>query len=125
MKITRFVASEDGGSRFEDIEISLHNEREGAGGYTLMASEMFTSENVCFIVLPEDLDQDWHQAPTRQLVHVMSGSVEVTTTDGESRRWQAGDLFIAGDDSGRGHQTRVIDGPALVLFIPLPADSFL
>ena len=43
MQITRFVATGDGGSRFEDVEIPLDNEREGAGGYTLMCSEMFSS----------------------------------------------------------------------------------
>ena len=39
------------------------------------------------------------------------------------RRWQAGDMFLAGDTSGRGHRTRVLDGPALVMFIPLAADA--
>lgn len=120
MKLTRFVATADGGSRFEEIEIPLNIEREGAGGYTLLSSEGFTSDCVCFVSLPADLDQDWHQAPTRQLVQLISGTVEVTTTDNESRRWSAGDFFVAADVTGRGHKTRVIDGPAIVIFIPLP-----
>ena len=120
MKLTRFVATANGGSRFEEIEIPLNIEREGAGGYTLLSSEGLTSDCVCFVSLPADLDQDWHQAPTRQLVQLISGTVEVTTTDNESRRWSAGDCFVAADVTGRGHKTRVIDGPAIVIFIPLP-----
>jgi quercetin dioxygenase-like cupin family protein len=120
MKLTQFVANEDGGSRFEDVEIALDIAREGAGGYTLMTSEPFESYAISFVVLPADLDQDWHQAPTRQLVHVLSGSVEVETTDHEVRRFDAGAIFIAGDTSGQGHKTRVIAGPATVIFIPLP-----
>lgn len=124
MKITRFVATQDGGSCFEEFEIPLDNEREGAGGYTLLSSEMFSCDGVCFVELPAGLDQDWHQAPTRQLVHVVSGTVEVTTTDDEARRWRGGDLFIAADVSGRGHRTRVVDGPAIVMFVPLAHGTF-
>ncbi len=124
MKLTRFAATADSGSRFEEIEIPLDIKREGAGGYTLMCSEAFTSDCACFVSLPIELDQDWHQAPTRQFVQVISGTVEVTTTDGEVRRWSSGDQFIAADTSGRGHKTRVIDGPAVAIFIPLP-DGFL
>jgi hypothetical protein len=124
MKLTRFVATSDGGSRFEEIEIPLDIEREGADGYKLMCSEAFTSDCACFVSLPAELDQDWHQAPTRQFVQLIRGTVEVTTTDGEVRRWSSGDQFIAADVSGRGHKTRVIDGPAVVIFMPLP-DGFL
>jgi hypothetical protein len=125
MKITRFVATEDGGSRFEEFDIPLDNERQGAGGYTLMSSEMFSSDAVCFVSLPADLDQDWHQAPARQLVQLITGAVEVTTTDGDVRRWHGGDLFMAADVSGQGHKTRVVDGPAIVMFVPLSHGVFM
>ncbi len=123
MKLTQFVATDDGGSRFEEIDVALDIERKGAGGYTLMSSEPFESFAVSFVRLPADLDQDWHQAPTRQLVQVLSGAVEVTTTDNVTRRWGEGDLFIAADTSGRGHRTRVVGGPAVVIFIPVPANA--
>ena len=125
MKITRFVASTDGGSHFEEVEIPLDDEREGAGGYTLMASAAFSSDAICFVTLPADLDQDWHQAPARQLVFLISGLVEVTTTDNDVRRWGSGDLFMAADITGRGHRTRVLDGPATVMFVPLSAGELI
>jgi len=125
MKITRFVADPDGGSYFEEFEIPLDNAREGAGGFTLMSSAAFSSQAICFVTLPVDLDQDWHQAPARQLVFLISGSVEVTTTDNDVRRWGSGDLFMAADVSGRGHRTRVLDGPVTVLFVPVSAGDLI
>ena len=51
---------------------------------------------------------------------MLSGTIEVVTTDNDVRRWSKGDAFIAADLSGRGHQTRCIDGPVLAMFVPLP-----
>ena len=53
---------------------------------------------------------------------VLSGLLEVTTTDGVSRRFGAGQRFLADDMGGRGHLTRSIDGPVEVLFAPMPAE---
>lgn len=124
MKLTQFVTTESGGSRFETLDIPITIEHVGAGGFVLMTSDPFESGAVTFVSLPADLDQDWHPAPTRQFVQVLSGSVEVTTSDLAVRRFDAGDLFIAGDTTGQGHRTRVIGGPALVIFIPVPARAF-
>ena len=124
MKITRFLATPDGGSQFEEIDIPITNERQDAEGNTLLLSDTYTSPGVCFVDLPEGLDQDWHQAPTRQIVVVLSGRLEVTTTDNRVRQWSTGEAFIASDVAGQGHKTRTIDGPARVMFAPLP-DSFV
>jgi hypothetical protein len=125
VKITQFVTTDNGGSRFEELEIALDQERIGADGFTLMASAVFSSSTACFVTLPSGLDQDWHQAPARQLVILLSGSVEVTTTDSEVRRWHTGDMFLASDVVGQGHKTRTIDGPATVLFVPIEGCGLL
>ena len=124
MRITRFLATPDGGSHFEEIDIPITDERQDAEGNTLLLSNTYTSPGVCFVDLPEGLDQDWHQAPTRQIVVVLSGRLEVTTTDNRVRQWSTGEAFIASDVAGQGHKTRTIDGPARVMFAPLP-DSFV
>ncbi len=122
MKITQFSTTADGGSHFEEIEIPLDDERQGADGYILMSSEKFSAQDITFVCLPEGLEQDWHPAPTRQLVQLITGSLEVTTTDNEVRRWGAGDVVIAADVTGRGHKTRVVGGPAMVMFVPIADD---
>ena len=56
MKITRFVATPDGGSQFEEIDIPITNERQDAEGNTLLLSNTYTSPGVCFVDLPEGLE---------------------------------------------------------------------
>ncbi len=125
MKITRFVATAAGGSRFEEIDIPITNERQDVEGHLLLLSDPYTSPGVCFVDLPEGLNQDWHRAPTRQVVVVLSGTLEVTTTDHQVRQWSTGEAFIAADVTGQGHKTRTLGGPAQVMFAPLPENFSL
>jgi hypothetical protein len=120
MKIIRFHAAGDGGSRFEEIEVPIDEPRIDKFGNTLRQSGAFAAPSVRFVELPRGLDQSWHNAPARQIVLVLCGVVEVGTTDGETRRWGPGAAFLPDDVSGKGHTTRVLEGPALVAFIQLP-----
>ena len=122
MKITRFHATDDGGSRFQEIDLPINQDRIDPFGNVLHQSNAFSSPSVRFVELPRNLDQSWHHAPARQIVFVLSGTVEVTTTDNQTRQWGAGSAFIPDDLSGKGHLTRVIDGPATLAFIELPAN---
>ena len=120
MKITRFHATADGGSHFQEIELPIDQSRPDSFGFTLKQSNAWPSPGVRFVELPEGLDQPWHHAPASQVVVVLSGEVEVGTTDGEKRRARTGEAFIADDLTGKGHVTRVIGGPATVMFVELP-----
>ncbi|MBV8771863.1 MAG: hypothetical protein JO166_05965 [Deltaproteobacteria bacterium] len=120
MKLIRFHASEDGGSRFQEIDVPVSQSRPSAAGGNLKQSNPWPSPAVRFVELPPGLDQGWHHAPARQIVLVVSGCVEVETSDNQKRRCRAGEAFIADDLTGKGHSTRVIDGPATVMFVELP-----
>ncbi len=122
MKITRFYALENGESRFMEVDIPFQHEQKDAEGNILRFSNEYMSPNVRFVELPEGLSQSWHNAPARQIVVVLSGVLEVGTTDKQIRQWRAGELFLADDLTGKGHTTRVLKGPARVMFAPLPAD---
>jgi hypothetical protein len=62
-----------------------------------------------------------HPAPTRQFLALMSGLVEMETTDGTIRRFGPGDIVLLEDTSGKGHLTRNIgDGYATFLVVPVP-----
>ena len=63
-----------------------------------------------------------HPAPARQFLSLLSGEVEVETTDGAVRRLRPGDLVLLEDTSGRGHITRNLgDGYVTFLVVPAPA----
>lgn len=62
-----------------------------------------------------------HPAPTRQFLALMSGGVEVETTDGTVHQFSPGDLVLLEDTSGKGHVTRNIgDGYATFFVVPVP-----
>jgi quercetin dioxygenase-like cupin family protein len=119
---TRFVTTADGGSRFEDVTVPLSESRIDEFGNRLPHTPPLSVTNAALVELPAGLDQDWHTAPNRQLVFVLAGTVEVETTDGEVRRSGPGSLFMADDTTGKGHRTRVIGGPAKLVFVRLPDD---
>jgi redox-sensitive bicupin YhaK (pirin superfamily) len=75
--------------------------------------------------MPEGLYQDWHPASRRQLLFVLSGTLEVETSDGKKHRCSSGDVFLADDVGSSGHRSRTIGGPARVLFVHLPPEADL
>jgi quercetin dioxygenase-like cupin family protein len=49
----------------------------------------------------------WHTAPVRQLVVTLSGTLLFTTRDGEEFVLNPGDVLLAEDTEGSGHQWRL------------------
>lgn len=120
MKITQFSTTAEGVSRFTEVDIPTMNERKDDDGHILRLSNAYASPNVLFAELPEGMSQNWHNAPARQIVVVLSGTLEVEVADKQTRRWGPGGAFLADDVAGKGHLTRTIGGPVQVMFAPLP-----
>ncbi|MBM2812131.1 MAG: hypothetical protein HW416_2890 [Chloroflexi bacterium] len=49
--------------------------------------------------------QDWHPAPQRQFVIILSGQLEIGFEDGSKRIFGPGDARLVEDTSGKGHTT--------------------
>jgi len=70
--------------------------------------------------LPAGTFMDWHPAPRRQYVILLSGQLEIGFKDGTTKRLGPGDAMLAEDTTSSGHTTRVIgNGPALTAVVPL------
>lgn len=71
---------------------------------------------------------DWHDAPERQYVITLTGTLEFTTRDGETFIIGPGDVLVATDNAGSGHKWRVIDDApwrrCYVVLRPGAADLF-
>ena len=52
----------------------------------------------------------WHTAPRRQYVITLSGRLEFTTRGGETFSLAPGDVLLAEDTTGGGHEWRIV-GP--------------
>ena len=63
---------------------------------------------------------DWHPAPRRQFVIILSGQLEIGLGDGSKHVFGPGDARLVEDTTGRGHTTRVHGNQAcLTATIPL------
>ena len=47
---------------------------------------------------------DYHAAPRRQMIVVLRGAFEITTSHGERKRFERGDCLLAEDVEGEGHR---------------------
>jgi hypothetical protein len=75
-----------------------------------------------FYTFPPGWIGELHPCPTRQFLALMSGEVEMETTDGTVRRFRPGHIDLLEDTSGKGHVTRNVgDGYATYLVVPVPA----
>jgi hypothetical protein len=115
MEYLRIYTGDDGRSHFEDVKIPLTN--HGAMG---RISTLWSGKGVLFREVDGDYDLDYHNAPRRQFVVNLSGSVDIEVGDGTVRRLGPGSILLAEDTTGQGHISRNVGGePRTCLFIPL------
>ena len=125
MKVVRFTTASDGGSQFVEVDIPIDNASTDAFNNTVHRSAVVPAQGVMVTDMPEGLYQDWHPASRRQLLFVLSGTVEIEISDGTKHRCGSGEVFMADDVGSRGHRSRTIGGPARVLFVHLPPEAKL
>ena len=115
MQIVRIYSGADGESHFEDLAVEFP--QNGALG---RISKMVPARGVLFREVDGDYDLDFHNAPRRQYVVNLTGSVDIEIGDGTCRRLGPGSILLAEDTTGRGHKSRNVAGePRTCLFIPL------
>ena len=117
MNVVRIYTGDDGQSHFEDVVIEMA-ESSAVG----RLSELLPGPGVQFREVAGDYDLDFHNAPRRQLVVNLTGSVEIEIGDGTSRVLGPGSILLAEDLDGQGHISRNVAGEARTcLFIHLDA----
>ena len=123
MQYTRLYADADGESHFEDVAVELSSVDFAPPAPPLDVSSPMPADQYVFFRAPAGWDGDWHPAPRRQLFVGIAGELEVEMSDGEVRRFGAGDLALLEDVSGKGHVTRVVgDSDARGVFVQLPVE---
>ena len=63
---------------------------------------------------PPGVLQDWHPAPQRQFVIILSGRLEIGFEDGSKRVFRPGDARLVEDTTGKGHTTIALGDEACV-----------
>jgi hypothetical protein len=104
-RVLRSFTGSDGESHFEDVEIAP--EDLGAIG---AISKPLPAKSVLFRETGADYDLGFHNAPRRQFVIMLpDGRVELEVGSGERHVLGPGDVLLAEDTTGRGHESRALD----------------
>ena len=118
----RIYADAQGGSHLDVVTVKQSLASAAPPAAPFYVSEDRPASRYRFYTFEPGWIGELHPAPTRQFLALMSGAVEVETTDGTVRRFGPGDLVLLEDTSGKGHLTRNIgDGYTTFLVVPVPA----
>ena len=106
----RLYTGADGQSHFEDIVLAETSEWTSPRATT----------TITFRQNPAGHFQDWHPAPRRQFVIILSGQLEIGLGDGSKHLFGPGDARLVEDVTGQGHTTLVYgDEPCVLATVPL------
>jgi hypothetical protein len=94
----RMYTDGDGKARWEEIDLA--EMPEWTKGLAVTTIRFSTRE-------PGVL-QDWHPAPQRQFVIILSGQLEIGFEDGSKKVFGPGDARLVEDTTGKGHTTIAI-----------------
>jgi hypothetical protein len=103
MKYLRLYSDENGDSHFEDVEIDLRDSGRGTD-----VSEEREAQSVNFALFRETYGFDFHPAPRRRMVVLLTGQLELEASDGERRILGPGSILLAEDTAGKGHKSRAV-----------------
>jgi len=79
-----------------------------------------TAQHIVFQVIPVGQFLDWHPAPWRQYVIILTGEREIGLSDGSLHRFGPDDARLVEDTTGKGHTTRTMSNvPVIAAVIPL------
>ena len=115
----RLYTDEFGESHFEDIEIPMSAIQYSPPAPALHLSEPVAATQFSWLRFPADWNDSAHPSPRRQLFVVLDGEVEGWTSNGEKRRFGAGDCLLMEDTSGKGHGARPLSGECSSIVIAL------
>jgi len=118
----RIYMDAEGDSHFDVVTVEQSLARAAPPAAPFYVSEDRPASKYRFYTFEPGWIGELHPAPTRQFLALMSGAVEMKTTDGTVRQFGPGDLVLLEDTSGKGHLTRNIgDGYSTFLVVPVPA----
>ena len=110
MKVVRIYTGADNQTHFEDLDV---------GTFATLSAQVCTGP-IRLNQGPAKSMSDFHNAPRRQYVVMMSGQLEIEIGDGTKRVFDPGDVLVAEDLTGKGHITRGVgEQPRVSLAVPL------
>ncbi|KUG15354.1 hypothetical protein ASZ90_014991 [hydrocarbon metagenome] len=118
----RILTDDRGNSHFDTVKVGQMLTQAAPPAAPFYVSGDNPASKYRFYTFEPGWIGELHPAPTRQFLALMSGEVEMETTDGTVKKLGPGDLVLLEDTAGKGHVTRNIGkGYAMFLVVPVPA----
>ena len=95
MGTSRMYTDENGDTTWQPIDLDDHPEW----------LEAIDATDIKFGIRPPNVEQDWHPAPQRQFVIILSGELQITYPDGSQKVFGAGEARLMDNITGKGHKT--------------------
>lgn len=119
MRCIRLWSDSDGNSCFEEGRLVMK-----AGHTVNLLSDKFSAKSISFEETAAGQSLDWHNAPARQFVITLRGTLDFVTRRGEHFVLTPGDILLAEDTVGGGHSWKLIgDDPWRRVYVILDADA--
>jgi quercetin dioxygenase-like cupin family protein len=107
LKYGILYTDENGESHFKDGELDFEWVNFAPPAPPVGLTSYMQAKQIVFFKLPSGWFGDWHPAPKRQFFCCLSGAFEFMASDGETRVYRAGDVFLLEDTWGKGHKSRI------------------
>jgi len=107
MKYYDLFVDTDGESHWRDVAVTLTEQSFAPPAQDILISAPQAANGFVFLRLRSGWDEPIHPTPRAQTLICVAGAVDVTASDGETRKIAVGDIWRMADTWGKGHHTRV------------------
>lgn len=108
-------------THFRDEELPWQLQQSSDPGHPGLVTPFLDAEKIGFLRISIGYSSDWHPAPGKRFVMVLSGIAEIEVGGGQRRKFGAGSILLVTDVTGRGHKTRVLGNQdVLLVWVPVP-----
>ena len=121
LKYHHFYSDAQGESHLDEVEVKQTLSQAAPPAPPILVSAFNPASQWGFFSAPVGWFGDWHPAPARQFMILLSGAVDVMASDGGVLKMRPGDIVLLEDTWGRGHRsTNVSDGASHYFVTRLP-----
>ncbi|MDA1074514.1 MAG: hypothetical protein O3A63_07115 [Proteobacteria bacterium] len=111
------VRDQNGSSVFDTDTLPWNDTRGG----DVAVTPFVRATDIGYLRMAAGYNSDWHNAPRKQYVLVLEGTMTIRVSNGDQRDFSAGTILRVEDTSGQGHCTRDGGGAGVFLaWVPVP-----
>ena len=115
MKCPRVFTNDAGVTTIGEIDVPFVTELSGR---PIKVTRMYSATG-CQFATGSPFVQDWHPAPRRQLLIVLTGEMVIEAGDGQKQVLSPGGMALVEDTAGKGHITHV-NKETVAMYVAVP-----